>query len=155
MAPAMEEKKKRRRSIHNLALAATKQVWMAPAMEEKKKQGRQNLHTCSSSNRASMDGTGNTKPKPSHEWHTTSDENSSAVAPKIWCDIHLLRILAEGKRGSFLALSRKRKDLSLCLHCPDWTILNLGDIRDSWRGFSSFTPTLFLTIPLLKSQSLS
>ena len=54
MAPAVEEMKKRRRSIHDLALIATKQVWMAPAVEEKKKQGRQNLHTCSSSNRASI-----------------------------------------------------------------------------------------------------
>ena len=41
MTPAVEEKKKRRRPIHDLALAATKQVWMAPAVEEKKKQERQ------------------------------------------------------------------------------------------------------------------
>ena len=38
MAPVMEEKKKQRHLVHNLALAATRQVWMAPVMEEKKKQ---------------------------------------------------------------------------------------------------------------------
>ena len=103
MAPTVEEKKKRRRPIHNLALAATKQVWMAPVVEEKKKQGCQNLHTCSSSNRASMDGTGNGKPKPSYAWHTTPDENLSAVTPKIWCDLHLLRILAKGRETPFLS----------------------------------------------------
>ena len=54
MALAVEKKKKRMRSIHDLALAATKQVWMALVVEEKKKQGRQNLHTCSSSNRVSI-----------------------------------------------------------------------------------------------------
>ena len=54
MASTMEEKKKRRCPIHDLALAATKQVWTGPAGEEKKRQGRQNLHTCSSSNRASI-----------------------------------------------------------------------------------------------------
>ena len=37
----MEEKKKQRHLIRNLALAATKQVWMAPVMEERKKQGCQ------------------------------------------------------------------------------------------------------------------
>ena len=42
MAPAMEEKKKQRRLVHNLALAATKQVQMAPVTEERKKGGRQN-----------------------------------------------------------------------------------------------------------------
>ena len=41
MALAVEEKKKRRCAIHDLALAATKQVWMAPAVEKKKKQERQ------------------------------------------------------------------------------------------------------------------
>ena len=59
MAPVEEEKKKRRRLIHDLALAATKQVWAGSAGEEKKKQGRQNLHTCSSSNRASIALTAN------------------------------------------------------------------------------------------------
>ena len=39
MAPMMEEKKKQRHLIHNLALAVTKQIWMAPVMEERKKQG--------------------------------------------------------------------------------------------------------------------
>ena len=41
MAPIMEEKKKQRHLIHNLALAGTKQVWMALVMEERKKQGCQ------------------------------------------------------------------------------------------------------------------
>ena len=41
MAPVMEEKKKQRHLVHNLALAATKQVWMAPVMEERKKRGCQ------------------------------------------------------------------------------------------------------------------
>ena len=39
MAPVMEEKKKQRHLVHNLALVATKQVWMALVMEERKKQG--------------------------------------------------------------------------------------------------------------------
>ena len=34
----MEEKKKQRHLVHNLALAATRQVWMAPVREEKKRQ---------------------------------------------------------------------------------------------------------------------
>ena len=37
----MEEKKKQRHLVHNLTLAATKQVWMAPVMEERKKWGCQ------------------------------------------------------------------------------------------------------------------
>ena len=41
MASAVEEKKKWRRSIHDLALVATKQVWMLPVVEEKKKLERQ------------------------------------------------------------------------------------------------------------------
>ena len=41
MASTMEEKKKQRRPIHDLALAAIEQVWMAPVVEEKKKQERQ------------------------------------------------------------------------------------------------------------------
>ena len=150
MASTVEEKKERRHPIHDLALAATKQVWMALAVEEKKKQGCQNLHTCSSSNWASMNGTGNGKPKPSHAWHTTLDENPSVVAPKIWCDLHLIQILAEGRRDSFLVLSRGRNILSLCLPCPDWAILNLGDTQGFWRGFGSLTFTLNMTISLSK-----
>ena len=41
MVPAMEEKKKQRRQIPNLAPTAIKQVWMVSAMEERKKQKRQ------------------------------------------------------------------------------------------------------------------
>ena len=41
MVPVMGKKKKQRRQIHNLTLAAIKQVWMAPVVEEKKKQERQ------------------------------------------------------------------------------------------------------------------
>ena len=41
MALAVEEKKKQRHPIHDLALTATKQVWMVPVVEEKKKQERQ------------------------------------------------------------------------------------------------------------------
>ena len=41
MAPAVEEKKKWRRPIHDLAPTATKQVWIALVAEEKKKQERQ------------------------------------------------------------------------------------------------------------------
>ena len=37
MSLVMEEKKKQRPLIHNLALAATKQVWMALVMEERRK----------------------------------------------------------------------------------------------------------------------
>ena len=37
----MEEKKKQRHLIQNLALVATKQVWMVPVMEERKKRGCQ------------------------------------------------------------------------------------------------------------------
>ena len=73
--------------------------------------------------------------------------NLSAVAPKIWCDIHLLRILAERKSGSFLALSRRREALSLCLLCPDRAILNLWDTQGFWSGFCSFT--LILTMIIL------
>ena len=60
--------------------------------------------------------------------------NLSAVAPKIWCDLHLLRILAKGRRGSFLTLSRRRHVLSLCLPCPDRAILDLEDTQGFWRG---------------------
>ena len=63
--------------------------------------GTPNPHTCSSSNRASMDGTGDGKLEPSHAWHTALDENPNFVAPKIWCDLHLLRILAEGRETFF------------------------------------------------------
>ena len=35
----MEEKKKRRHLVHNLALAVTRQAWVAPVMEERKKWG--------------------------------------------------------------------------------------------------------------------
>ena len=38
MALVMEEKKKQRHLVHNLAPTTTRQVWMAPVMEEKKKQ---------------------------------------------------------------------------------------------------------------------
>ena len=41
MALVMEEKKKQRHLVHNLALAATKQAWMAPVMEEREKRGCQ------------------------------------------------------------------------------------------------------------------
>ena len=41
MAPVVEEKKKQRRPILDLAPAAIEQVWTAPAVEEKKKQERQ------------------------------------------------------------------------------------------------------------------
>ena len=51
--------------------------------------------------------------------------NPSVVAPKIWCDQHLLRILAEGRRGFFPALSRGRNVLNLYLPCPDRAILSL------------------------------
>ena len=64
--------------------------------------------------------------------------NLSAVVPKIWCDLHLLRILAEGRRGSFLALSRGRSVLSLCLPCPDRAILSLGETQCFWRGCGLF-----------------
>ena len=37
----MEEKKKQRHLVHNLALAMTKQVWKVPMMEERKKRGCQ------------------------------------------------------------------------------------------------------------------
>ena len=50
-----------------------------------------------------MDGTGNRKLKPSHAWHMALDENPIAVAPKILCDLHLLRILAEGREIPFLS----------------------------------------------------
>ena len=39
MAPAMEEKKKQRHLVCDLALAATRQAWVAPVMEERKKWG--------------------------------------------------------------------------------------------------------------------
>ena len=35
----MEEKKKQRHPVYNLALVATRQVWMALVMEERKKRG--------------------------------------------------------------------------------------------------------------------
>ena len=38
MALVMEEKKKQRHLVRNLALAATRQAWVASVMEEKKKQ---------------------------------------------------------------------------------------------------------------------
>ena len=37
MVPAMRKKKKRRRQIHNLVLAAIEPVWMVPAMRKKKR----------------------------------------------------------------------------------------------------------------------
>ena len=74
--------------------------------------------------------------------------NLSAVAPKILCDLYLLRILVEGRRGSFLALSRGRSVLSLCLPYPDRAILSLEETQCFWRGCGLFALILDLTISL-------
>ena len=79
--------------------------------------------------------------------------NPITVAPKIWCDQHLLRILAKGRRGFFPTLSRGRNVLSLCLPCPDRAILSLGETQCFWRGCGPFTPIFPPTISLPKAQS--
>ena len=162
MAPAMEEKKKRSHLVHDLALAVTEQVWVAPGMEKKRKQrhlsntsdgreeeaGMPNPYTSSNCNRASI-----VLAAIARERMVPAMGNLSAVAPKIWYDLHLLRILTEGRRGSFLALSRRRNVLSLDLPCPDRAILSLEDTLDFWRGCGPFILILALTMSPLKAQS--
>ena len=85
--------------------------------------GTPNSHTCSSNNRVSMDGTGDGKSKPSHVWPTMPDESPNFVTPKILCDLHLLRILAEGRETSFLSNRGEETSLafvSLALTGPFW-----------------------------------
>ena len=112
MAPVMEEKKKRRH------LGGTND-------EREKEAGMPNPHTSSNSNRASI-----VLAAVERERMVLAMGNLNAIAQKILCDLHLLRILAEGRRGSFLALSRRRNVLSLCLPYPDRAILNLEDTLD-------------------------
>ena len=50
-----------------------------------------------------MDGIDDEKSKPANVWHTALEENPYFVAPKIWCELHLLQILAEGRETSFLS----------------------------------------------------
>ena len=73
-----------------------------------------NPHTCSNNKWASI-----VLAAIEREQMVLAMGNLSVVAPKIWCDLHLFRILAEGRRSSFLALLRRRNVLSLCLPCPD------------------------------------
>ena len=146
----------------NFALAVTKQVRMAPVMEENKKQrrlggtsdgreeeaGMPNPHTSSDCNRASI-----TLAAIERKRMVPMMRYLSAVAPKIWCDLHLLRILAERRRGSFLTLSRGRSVLSLCLPYPNRAILSLEETQGFWRGCGPFALILDLTISPPKTQS--
>ena len=72
----------------------------------------------------------------------------TAVAPKIWRDQHLLRILTE--RGGSIAptLWERRTVLSLCLPCPNRAILSLGRTQCLWSGCGSFIPTRASNITL-------
>ena len=67
----MEEKKKQRHLVHNLALAATRQVWMAPVMEERKKRGCQiPIPTLAAIEQARMvPATGSPSPHVHNTWH--------------------------------------------------------------------------------------
>ena len=137
-------------------------TWVAPVMEEKKKRrhlsgtsdgreeeaGMPNPCTSFDCNRANV-----ILVALERERMVPMMRNLSAVAPKIWCDLHLLWILAEGRRGSFLALSRGRNVLSLYPPCPDRAILSLGETQCFWRGCGPFTPILALTISPSKAQS--
>ena len=87
------------------------------------------------------------------KWMVPTMSNPSAIAPKIWCDQHLLRILAKGRNGFFPALSRGRNVLNLCLPCPDRAILSLGETQCFGKGCGPFTPIFAPTISLPKAQS--
>ena len=126
----MEEKKKRRQ------LGGTSDG-------RKEEAGMPNPGTSSDCNRASI-----ILVAIERERMVLTMRNLSVVAPKILCNLHLLRILAEGRRDSFLALSRGRSVLSLCLPYPDRAILSLGETQCFWRGCGPFALILDLTISL-------
>ena len=66
--------------------------------------------------------------------------NPTAVAPKIWRDQYLLRILTERGGGIAPTLWKRRTVLSLCLPCPDRAILRLRETQCLWSGSGSFIP---------------
>ena len=109
-----------------ITLAVTKQVWMVPKM------GGPNPHMRGTRHRMKI-------PVLSHQ---KSDATYTCFD------------FGWRKRNSFLVQSRGRNIFNLCLPCPDWAILNLGDTQGFWREFCSSTLTLTMTISLPKSQSL-
>ena len=76
--------------------------------------------------------------------------NPTTVAPKIWRDQHLFRILTERGEGIAPTLWKWRTVLSLCLPCPDRAILILGRTQFLWSGCGSFTPTRASNMSLFK-----
>ena len=115
-----------------------------------------NSQSRSSSNRASTDGTGDGKPEPSHVWHTMLDESPNCVAPKIWCDLHLLRILTEGRETPFLSSRGGEISLafaSFALTRPFWISETLKASEEGLVPSPSPWPWPFHSLNLSHSHS--
>ena len=143
MVPAVGEKKKQRRQIHNLAPAAIEQVWMVPTMGEKKKQKCQ-IHILAL---AAIE----------QVWMVPAMRNPIPRTRDTWCWVkskfchtkNMMRSTPASdfgwrKRDFFLVQLKGRNIFGLCLPCLNCVILNLGDACGFCRGLGSFTLTLIL-----------